>query len=59
MYTGDEPKKARKVTLSDVSGDSVQVSWTTPKEHIYSAFEVMYSTSEDVYKRQLQQVSLN
>ncbi|MFR6562423.1 MAG: hypothetical protein ACLUR5_10940 [Eubacterium ventriosum] len=22
MYTGDEPKKARKVTLSDVSGDS-------------------------------------
>ena len=42
MYTGDEPKKARKVTLSDVSGDSVQVSWTTPKEHIYSAFEVMY-----------------
>ena len=33
MYTGDEPKKARKVTLSDVSGDSVQVSWTTPKEH--------------------------
>ena len=47
MYTGDEPKKARKVTLSDVSGDSVQVSWTTPKEHIYSAFEVMYSTSEN------------
>ena len=40
MYTATSPKKARKVTLSNVAGDSVQVSWTTPKEHMYSCFEV-------------------
>lgn len=47
MYTATSPKKARKVTLSNVAGDSVQVSWTTPKEHMYSCFEVFYATSEN------------
>ena len=47
MYTSTAPKKAKKVTLSNVAGDSLQVSWQTPDEHMYSAFEVLYATSEN------------
>lgn len=47
MYTTTAPKTAKKVTLSDVAGDAITVSWTGEKEHLYSAYEVLYSTSED------------
>lgn len=47
MYSANKPKKARKVTLSNIAGDSVDVSWTVPKEQMYSSFEVLYSTTEN------------
>lgn len=47
MYTTTAPKTAKKVTLSEVAGDMVTVSWEGEKEHLYSAYEVLYSTSED------------
>lgn len=47
MYTETAPKSAKKVTLSDVAGDMVTVSWEGEKEHLYGAYEVLYSTSED------------
>jgi hypothetical protein len=47
IYTDNKPKKARKVTLSNIAGDSVDISWTAPTEQMYSSFEVLYSTSEN------------
>lgn len=47
MYSANQPKKARKVTLSNVAGDSVDVSWTALNEQMYSCFEVLYSTTEN------------
>lgn len=47
VYSANKPKKARKVTLSNIAGDSIDVSWTVPTEQMYSSFEVLYSTSEN------------
>ncbi len=47
MYSADKPKKARKVSLTNIAGNSVDVSWTVPTEQMYAGFEVLYSTSEN------------
>lgn len=47
MYSANKPKKARKVSLSNVAGNSVDVSWTVPREQMYASFEVLYATSEN------------
>lgn len=47
MYTATAPKTAKKITLSDVEGDSITVSWEGVGETLYSGYEVLYSTEED------------
>ena len=47
MYTDATPKTAKKVRLSNISGESVKVSWDGVNECLYSGYEVMYSTSEN------------
>lgn len=46
IHTNTEPKTAKAVKLSDVSGDCVTVSWKGVSETLYSGYEVLYSTSE-------------
>ncbi len=46
MFTQTAPKKAREIKLSNVSGNSVDVSWTGCSQHLYSAYQVYYATSE-------------
>lgn len=57
MYSATKPKKARKVTLSNVAGDSVDVSWEVPLGQMYSSFRVLYSTSENSGFRQAGQTT--
>ena len=47
LYTTAAPKTAKKVTLTDVSGDQVSLSWEGVSECLYSGYEVLYATSED------------
>lgn len=46
IHTKATPKAAKSVTLSDISGDCVTVSWKAVSESLYSGYEVLYSTSE-------------
>lgn len=46
LHTKTTPKTAKAVTLSDVSGDCVTVSWKEVSESLYGGYEVLYSTSE-------------
>lgn len=46
LYTTATPKTAKCVTLSDISGDCVTVSWKEVTETLFSGYEVLYSTSE-------------
>lgn len=47
IHTTTEPKAAKKITLSEVSGESVKVSWEGVNETLYSGYQVLYSTKED------------
>lgn len=47
MYTKETPKTAKKITLSDITGGTMKVSWQAPSECLYSGYQVMYSTSEN------------
>lgn len=47
IHTKTAPKTAKKVTLSQIAGDSVTVSWQGVSECLYSGYEVLYSTSEN------------
>lgn len=47
LYTDTAPKAAKKVTLSEVAGDSLTVSWEGVDECLFSGYEVLYSTSEN------------
>lgn len=47
MYTDTKPKTAKKVTLSDIAGDSVTVTWESVSECLYSGYEVLYATQEN------------
>lgn len=47
MYTTTAPKKARKVELSNIAGDSITVSWEGVSGCLYSGYEVLYSTEEN------------
>lgn len=47
LYTKTKPKTAKKVTISNISGDSVSVSWQGVDECLYSGYEVLYSASEN------------
>ncbi len=46
-YTDTKPKTAKKVTLSNISGDDITVSWEGVNECIYCGYEVLYSTEEN------------
>ena len=46
IHSAAKPKTAKKVTLSNVSGDSIDVSWQGVDECLYSGYEVLYSTTE-------------
>lgn len=47
MYTEQAPKTAKKVTLDNVSGDSVDITWQGVTHTLYSGYEVLYSKEED------------
>ncbi|MFQ9516348.1 MAG: discoidin domain-containing protein [Eubacterium sp.] len=47
MYTTSTPKTAKKVTLSEVTGGTMKVTWQAPSECLYSGYQVLYSTSEN------------
>lgn len=47
VFTKTEPKAGAFVRVSNVSGNTMDVSWTSKKEHMYSCYEVLYSTSRD------------
>ncbi len=46
LHTDTKPKTAKAVTLSDISGDCVTVSWKGVSESLFSGYEVLYSTGE-------------
>ncbi len=47
MYTTTTPKTAKNVTLSNISGGEMTVTWDSVTETAYSGYEVLYATSED------------
>lgn len=47
MHTTTVPKTAKKVTLSEMTGGTMKVTWQAPSECMYSGYQVMYSTSEN------------
>ncbi len=47
LYTDTKPKTAKKVTVTEKSGDTVSLSWDAVSETMYCGYEVLYSTSEN------------
>ncbi|MBP5772566.1 MAG: fibronectin type III domain-containing protein [Eubacterium sp.] len=46
-YTVTKPNAVTDLTVGEVSGTSIEVSWKEVDKCIYSGYEVLYSTSED------------
>ena len=46
-YTTTKPNAVTNLTVGEVSGTSIAVSWKEVDKCIYSGYEVLYSTSED------------
>lgn len=46
MYTKVKPKKARKVKISNISGDSIDLAWEAQSNHLYSGYQVLFATKE-------------
>ena len=46
-YTVTKPNAVTNLTVGEVSGTSIEVSWKEVDKCIYSGYEVLYSTSED------------
>ena len=47
IHTETAPKSAKKVTLSEVAGDSIKISWQGVTQTLYSGYQILYSDSEN------------